>query len=566
MIYRILLFLFILSSLIGKAQKGPREAAYEFNKKLGRGINFMATKINQGHHDPYDFELIKKNKFTHIRIGSRVWQYVGSAPDYTIDNAKLLSYKDAVDWALDHDLMVVMDPIHAWYEYGDADLPMLIKLWEQFAIMFADYPIDRVAFEIFNEPRSYDFDLGDMINGSIDVIRDIPGNQERIVIVSGQSFSTRDALIDAFNDNVVFPTDDAYLIGTFHYYDPRPFTKQGDEGPIYWANTGDDDVEWEEALDEFQEVIDANDNWATVNNTEALPIYNGEFGCDNGAPLVDRTRWLWWIRMVSEQMNFSNAIWNLYKNTANSKGMGPWTSTEINNPETRTLDQYVLDPYRNRYEGEKALIESGFIIEPWEGSSDDSLISIYNGEPGNQFTLQDVYIGRSGEYDATLRYQNNGSDTVYLQITSASNNENLETLVLKLPPSQDDWISATIPLQYQVGTDNKMILRLNSNAESFHFDYLVITKGEYYDNLYPSQSSDVILSALSKIKLSKLNIYPNPSSHIVNIEGHFKHWDLYTTRGQKLLSGSQNKIIVKHLKNGLYILMMDEHPVKLIIK
>ena len=561
-----LISLFILSSLFGNAQTDARESAYTFNKKLGRGINFMASKINHGYHDPFDFELINKNKFTHVRIGSRVWQYVGEAPDYTIDNEKLLSYKNAVDWALEHNLMVMMDPIHAWEDYSDADLPMLIKLWEQFAIMFADYPLDKVAFEIFNEPRSYDFDLGDMLNSCIDNIRSISGNEERIIIVSGQSFSTRQALIDAFNDNVVFPTDDPYLIGTFHYYDPRPFTKQGDTGPVYWANGGDEDPEWEEVIEKFQEVADANQNWADINNTEPLPIYNGEFGVDNGAPTQDRISWLWWIRMVSEQMDFSNAIWNLYKNTANSKGVGPWTSTEMNDPSSRTLDQYVLDPYRNRYEGEKALIESGFMIEPWEGSSDDSLVSIYNGTAGDQFTLQDVYIGRSGEYDATLRYQNNGSDTVFLQITSATNSQNLETLVLKLPPSEQAWTSVTIPLQYQAGTDNKMILRLQSIAESFHFDYLVISKGVYYDNLYPSIVSDVFLSATSEIKKTNLKVYPNPGNHIINIEGLFKHWVLYSSSGQELISGTEHQLNVASLKDGMYILMIDENPVKFVVK
>ena len=95
----------------------------------------MASKINLNQHDPFDFQLIRENHFSHVRLGSRVWQYVGSSPNFTIDATKLQQYKNAVDWALAEGLMVIVNPIHYWRDYEDADLPMLIKMEPKMQIL-----------------------------------------------------------------------------------------------------------------------------------------------------------------------------------------------------------------------------------------------------------------------------------------------------------------------------------------------------------------------------------------------------------------------------------------------
>ncbi len=561
---RLFIIALMFLSLAAEAQNVSRQAAREFNKKLGRGINFMASKINGGYHDPFDFNLIRENKFTHVRIGSRVWQYVGNPPNYTIDPEKLDSYKNAVDWALDHDLMVVMDPIHAWTEYTDEDLPSLISIWEQIAEMFEGYPLDRVAFEIFNEPWSYDFDLKAMLDGCIGAIRTLPGNAARIVIVSGQSFSTRQALIDAFNNNVVFPTDDPYLIGTFHYYDPRPFTNQGDSN-LTWAAGGDADPEWMETIDKFQEVVDANNLWAAVNNTEPLPIYNGEYGVDNGAPAEDRVRWLWWVRMVSEQMGFSNALWTLYNKSPDAKGLGPWEYIQKIDPTTRYLDQPVLVPYRNRYEVEKGMLNGSLTIAHWQGSSDDTLVSCYQAGSGDNVILDNIYIAKGGIYDATLRYLNNGSDAVILCIGSGAANQQADSVKLKLLPTGNEWTTATVPLEFMTGTDNQVLLRLESQASDLHLDYLVVTQGIFYDNLYPSKASEIIYAGISGQLKANLEVVPVPAHDTVFIRGEFNQWELYSRTGRKIRSGSQAAVPVCDLDHGLYVLRVDGSPFKIIV-
>ena len=562
--HKLFILLLLAGAFTSRAQNGYRDAAYDFNMKLGRGINFMASKINQGYHDPFDFQLIENNKFTHVRLGSRIWQYVGDAPDFIIEPAKMEQYQNAVDWALDHNLMVVMDPIHAWFDYSDQDLPKLKKIWEQIATHFNDYPVDKVAFEIFNEPRSYDIDLEAMIKGCVNVIRSVEGNQERIIIVSGQSFSTRQALIDAFNNNIVFPTDDPYLIGTFHYYDPRPFTKQGEEGGVIWADQGDSDPEWNEVITKFKEVDSANNNWATINETEPLPIYNGEYGCDNGAPSQDRIKWLWWIRMVSEQMGYSNSLWNLYNNNPNAKGFGPWTSLQKEDPATRYLDQDVLTPYRNRYEAEQGTFTEGFIAEPWENSSDDTLVSSQGSKAGDKIALQHVYIARGGNYDVTIRFQNNDTGALFVSLKS-SNNEITDSAKFSLPPSNGLWNRVTVPLNFEKSEDNQLILQLDAPAQDFHVDYLAVTKGSFYDNLFPSTAVETGLVGVTAQYGQQVTVYPNPASGSVSIRGNFNYWKLYTLSGKTLQSGSYSNINIKTLNPGIYILIIDDLPHKLIV-
>ena len=201
-----------------------------------------------------------------------------------------------------------------------------------------------MVFEILNEPH----DIGNaeqITSVGLTAIRADAGNANRKVIVSGDGFTTRQALLDAFNNDEL-PTDDANLIATFHYYDPRPFTKQGSDSPgvdVSWGSNG----EYNTVTSDFAAVTAANQAWAARNGVNPLTVYLGEFGVDNDAPVADRLNWLSWVVMVAESEGFSWAHWQMYNNTATAKGMGPWTSTEINNPALRTFDSNVVDALDN---------------------------------------------------------------------------------------------------------------------------------------------------------------------------------------------------------------------------
>ena len=226
-----------------------RAAAHRMNTRLFRGNNFMAAKAvnDQGALD--DYSLLNNSGFSHCRIGYKMDEAAGAAPNYALPNEDLLILQKMVDWCLEEGLIAVVDPVHNWannndvggavaFTATDEEFNKLGKIWGQVADHFANYDNDSVVFEVFNEPHN-GHDVARIISTSLTSIRSSLGNEERIVIVPGDGFSTRQALIDAFNNDEI-PFDDPYLIGTFHYYDPFSFTKVSNTNPGYNPSLGND--------------------------------------------------------------------------------------------------------------------------------------------------------------------------------------------------------------------------------------------------------------------------------------------------------------------------------------
>ena len=328
-----------------------RAAAHRLNTRLFRGNNFMAAKAMNDQGSLYDYSLLNVSGFNHCRIGYKMDEAAGTAPNYTLPSQDLLVLQKMVDWCVQEGLIAVVDPVHNWannnneggavaFAATEEEYNKLGKIWEQVADHFAIYDNDSVVFEVFNEPHN-GHDVARIISTSLTAIRSSLGNEERIVIVPGDGFSTRQALVDAFNNDEI-PSDDPYLIGTFHYYDPFSFTKVSNTNPGYnpvWGTT----AELAQVATDFDAVVTANNSWATRNLTEPLPIYLGEFGVDNEADSHggDRKKWLSWIRMQAEARGMSWAHWNMYQNQPATKGMGEWTygpNGTVNNPSTRNFD------------------------------------------------------------------------------------------------------------------------------------------------------------------------------------------------------------------------------------
>ena len=191
----------------------------------------------------------------------------------------------------------------------------LSNIWLQVAEEFATDSVDQVYFEIVNEPRdnnSHYHNVEELTRTGLGAIRGISGNETRTVIVCGDGFSTRQALIDEFDNNRI-PVDDPYLIGTFHYYDPFTFTKQGANDPASGkipGNTWGTTNEFLQVETDFDAVVSANTNWAARNNTQPLPIYMFLFGVDIEVDNhhSDRKKWLSWIRMQAEKEVFHGRI------------------------------------------------------------------------------------------------------------------------------------------------------------------------------------------------------------------------------------------------------------------
>jgi endoglucanase len=462
--------------------EGTRAVSHEINRRMGAGNNFMAAKSMNAQGAPEDYALLNDAYFHHCRIGYKMDEVCGSAPDYLIPPAEMTNLQNMVDWCLAEGLIAVVDPVHNWangpgFTYP-TDLPKLSNIWVQVASHFADYDVENVVFEIMNEPHEVTSKAiaSDVIETGLAAIRGESANSNRVVIVAGDNFSTRQALIDAF-DNDEIPADDPYLIGTFHYYDPRPFTKSthASYSPV-WGSA----AEFAETITKFDEVLTANTNWAVRNGTDPLPIYLGEFGVDNEADLhtTDRKKWLSWIRMQAETRGMSWAHWNMYQNSASSKGMGPWTSNEINNPDQRYFDADPVEALIGRYEFE-------------EGSKGGSVSTStnyagYTGTGYRAFTaatgvgewarVDGIYIPTNGSYTVQIHYAaETASDLRLVSRNDATTVQTLNNVTFPATGGLNSWKTLEVDVDFEAGELGNLNI-VATPDEGVNLDWLRITE------------------------------------------------------------------------------------------
>mgnify|MGYP001429745557 FL=1 len=474
-----------------------RSAAHRMNTRLFRGNNFMAAKAvnDQGALD--DYSLLNNSGFSHCRIGYKMDEVASTAPNYALPSEDLQILQKMVDWCLEEGLIAVIDPVHNWannnntggavaFAATEEEYNKLGKIWEQVADHFAGYDNDSVVFEVFNEPHN-GHDVARIISTSLTSIRSSLGNEERIVIVPGDGFSTRQALIDAFNYDEI-PSDDPYLIGTFHYYDPFSFTKVSNTNPGYnpvWGTT----AELAQVATDFDAVVSANNSWATRNLTEPLPIYLGEFGVDNEADNQgsDRKKWLSWIRMQAEARGMSWAHWNMYQNQPATKGMGAWTTGSngtIQNPSTRAFDEGPLEALVGHYEFENGSLYNGLEVNgQYPGFKGNGYVK-FPETIGNGIFIrsEDLYIPVSATYAVKIHYSSDTNRTLRVlsgnfidgSFAPANAVGSAVDHVFPATGGHDSWGTQTVNLYFEAGLAPQ--LKIVANVEpGVNLDWLEIS-------------------------------------------------------------------------------------------
>lgn len=204
--------------------------------------------------------------FKTVRIPCSYLSYIGSAPDYTINEAWLTRIGEVVDYAIDAGLYVIInvhgDGYHTitggWLLIDDDDQDTVRakykKLWEQIATKFKDYD-EHLIFESMNEvfdgtysnppAESYD-NLNTLNQIFVDTVRQTGGNNaKRWLLVPGWNTN-----IDYTVGNYGFeiPTDnyrDSSISGnrimiSVHYYDPWEFALREDTIVTQWGSIATD--------------------------------------------------------------------------------------------------------------------------------------------------------------------------------------------------------------------------------------------------------------------------------------------------------------------------------------
>jgi endoglucanase len=249
------------------------------------------------------FDLIDEAGFDFVRLPVRWNTHADMEPPYTIDPVFFARVDEAVGWALERDLAVIVDFHHyeemAWDPWGHKD--RFIGIWRQVAEHYREYP-PKVLFELLNEPNDQlNAQLwNEYLRESLAVVRET--NPEREVVIGPVSWNAYDWL-----STLDVPADE-HLIVTFHYYLPFQFTHQGaewvgEEAQGWLGRTWDaTEAEKAEITAHFESVAE----WAERKNVRILL---GEFGAFSKADMASRARWTEFVRSEAVRLGFAWAYW-----------------------------------------------------------------------------------------------------------------------------------------------------------------------------------------------------------------------------------------------------------------
>lgn len=246
---------------------------------------------------------------------------------------------NCISWCKKYGLHMILD-LHKTYGYtfdplddGDKEIffhdealqNRFIQTWKEIAARYGS-DSDMVAFELLNEIVSPDVveEWNDIIKRVVPEIRSIA--PDTYIIFGGVCYNNVTSvpgLIKPFADKLVY---------TFHCYDPLIFTHQ----KAYWVKnmTKDFDMAYPDTVEAYQEksmqfsqelvgainehgiknigpeLFEALFSPATKTATERdVPLYCGEYGVIDQAPLPDTVRWLKDINAAFKKYNIGRALW-----------------------------------------------------------------------------------------------------------------------------------------------------------------------------------------------------------------------------------------------------------------
>lgn len=176
------------------------------------------ARLAPGWPDASDFARMRRLGLRHVRVLLD--------PDWLQMNAAHPRYVGAgLQQALDAGLMVVLavqpSPEHK-QRMGreEAAIETLAAQWVQVATAFGSVPVDRLVFEVLNEPEIEDVARALHIQQRlIEAVRSVtPG---RVVVAGGAHFSDIADLV------ALRPLPLQGVVYSFHFYEPHNFTHQG---------------------------------------------------------------------------------------------------------------------------------------------------------------------------------------------------------------------------------------------------------------------------------------------------------------------------------------------------
>jgi len=281
--------------------------AFEQNRRLGRGVNIIGydpiwRSREQGRFKERHFHAIREAGFNAVRVNLHPFRHMDRENGWKLRPAWL----ETLDWVLKNagqeNLMVILD-FHEFNAIGDdpeGNKERFLAFWKQLSEHCKNAP-DSVLFEILNEPckKLTPALWNAWLVEALGIIR--ASNPTRTVVIGPAFWNSVDHL-----DELVLPPDDHNLIVTVHYYKPMSFTHQG----AAWTGQADKTgIDWQGTADEMAAIerdFDKVAAWAKKHNR---PIFLGEFGAYDKAPMESRVRYLNAVTRAAEKRAWSWAYW-----------------------------------------------------------------------------------------------------------------------------------------------------------------------------------------------------------------------------------------------------------------
>jgi len=276
--------------------------------EMKRGVNVLAEDPGwsdpaKARFKPQYFQKIHDAGFSTARIVVNAFGHMDQY--YSLEYGFLERLDLMVNAALAANLTVTID------EHDFVDCPKdvvtctqkLNAFWAAVAPRYKDHS-NRLIFEIMNEPNgAFTPELWNaQIKQTLPIIR--ATNPVRNVIIGSGSWNS-----GAFLPKLELPVVDRHLIVTFHYYAPMEFTHQGSPWVPQYKKTGQNwgsDAELAQLAKDFDAVKKWSDEWNR-------PIFLGEFGAYETAPMDGRLRYDATIARAAEARGFAWAYWQFDK-------------------------------------------------------------------------------------------------------------------------------------------------------------------------------------------------------------------------------------------------------------
>jgi hypothetical protein len=265
--------------------------------KMTRGFNFgRCLETPQENHviTASEMDSVKAAGFNFVRLPVQWDQHMGSTAPYAINSTWLDRVQQIVDWAIERDLIIIINSHHDYWIDHNSDLSNLNRfkaLWTQVSARFQNHS-DKLFFEIINEPALIVSTVNTLQNAIFPIIR--ASNPTRIILFGGpgQSYNRL--------ETCTYPANDNYLMGEFHTYEPISFAINGIGT---WGTAAD-----YQAVENIMTVVDI---WSTATR---IPVLLGEYGTIGNIDRPSRELWIKAVTLKATEHGFAPCIWSDFGN------------------------------------------------------------------------------------------------------------------------------------------------------------------------------------------------------------------------------------------------------------